>query len=127
VVPAVAQELRDAAAEDRKRREAERTSSHVGRLGGPTLTVMLNPMTVALYQRFDTPGIAPRERFEHWRSWYSQAVDAPTAYVVSEADHSVAPIDVATNTPGDSDRGRPESAGSRSHTGRQDGVRRQRE
>ena len=35
-------------------------------------------MTGALYQRFDTPAIAPPERFEHWRSWYSQAVDAPT-------------------------------------------------
>ena len=35
-------------------------------------------MTVARYQRFETPEIAPRERFEYWRSWYSQAVDAPT-------------------------------------------------
>ncbi len=31
-----------------------------------------------MYQRFDTPGIAPAERFEYWRSWYSLAVDAPT-------------------------------------------------
>jgi AraC-like DNA-binding protein len=29
------------------------------------------------YQRFDTPGMAPRDRFEYWRTWYSQAVDAP--------------------------------------------------
>ena len=29
------------------------------------------------YQRFDTPGIMPSERFEYWRSWYSQAVDVP--------------------------------------------------
>ena len=34
-------------------------------------------MTGARYERFDTPGIAPGERFEYWRSWYSQAVDAP--------------------------------------------------
>jgi AraC-like DNA-binding protein len=34
-------------------------------------------MTGALYQRFGTPGIAPGERFEYWRSWYSLAVDAP--------------------------------------------------
>ena len=35
-------------------------------------------MTVTTYQRFDTPAIAPEERFEYWRSWFSQAVDAPT-------------------------------------------------
>jgi AraC-like DNA-binding protein len=29
------------------------------------------------YQRFDTPGIAPGERFEYWRTWYSLAVDGP--------------------------------------------------
>jgi AraC-like DNA-binding protein len=34
-------------------------------------------MTGALYQRFETPGIAARERFEYWRNWYSLAVDAP--------------------------------------------------
>ena len=34
-------------------------------------------MTVATYQRFETPGVSPGERFEYWRSWYSQAVDAP--------------------------------------------------
>jgi AraC-like DNA-binding protein len=34
-------------------------------------------MRSAVYQRFDTPGIAPGERFEYWRSWYSLAVDAP--------------------------------------------------
>ncbi len=34
-------------------------------------------MTVASYQRFDTPGIAAGERFEYWRSWFSLAVDAP--------------------------------------------------
>ena len=32
----------------------------------------------ARYQRFDTaPGTGPGERFEYWRSWYSQAVDGP--------------------------------------------------
>jgi AraC-like DNA-binding protein len=34
-------------------------------------------MTSELYQRFDTPGLAARDRFEYWREWYSQAVDAP--------------------------------------------------
>jgi AraC-like DNA-binding protein len=34
-------------------------------------------MTSGLYQRFDTPGIAANDRFEYWRSWYSQAIDAP--------------------------------------------------
>ena len=34
-------------------------------------------MTSERYQGFDTPGIAPGERFEYWRSWYSLAVDAP--------------------------------------------------
>jgi AraC-like DNA-binding protein len=29
------------------------------------------------YQRFDTPGMAARDRFEYWRTWYSRAVDAP--------------------------------------------------
>jgi AraC-like DNA-binding protein len=34
-------------------------------------------MTMTRHHRFDTPGIAPRERFDYWRGWYSQAVDAP--------------------------------------------------
>jgi AraC-like DNA-binding protein len=34
-------------------------------------------MTTGLYQRFDAPGIAARDRFEYWRSWYSDAVDGP--------------------------------------------------
>ena len=34
-------------------------------------------MISGLYQRFDTPGIAARDRFEYWRGWYSQAIDAP--------------------------------------------------
>jgi AraC-like DNA-binding protein len=29
------------------------------------------------YHRFDTPGIALSERFDYWRTWYSQAVDVP--------------------------------------------------
>jgi AraC-like DNA-binding protein len=33
--------------------------------------------TMMEYQRFDTPGIVPSERFEYWRTWYSQAVDGP--------------------------------------------------
>jgi AraC-like DNA-binding protein len=33
--------------------------------------------TTMEYQRFDTPAIAPSERFEYWRTWYSQAVDGP--------------------------------------------------
>lgn len=32
---------------------------------------------MAEYMRFDTPGLTPVERFEFWRSWYSQAVDVP--------------------------------------------------
>jgi AraC-like DNA-binding protein len=32
-------------------------------------------MTIGLYQRFDTPAIAPRDRFEYWRDSYSKAVD----------------------------------------------------
>lgn len=31
-----------------------------------------------IYQRFGTPGVAPGDRFEYWRSWLSAAVDAPT-------------------------------------------------
>ena len=34
-------------------------------------------MTSGLYQRFDTPGFAARDRFEYWRGWYSQAIDVP--------------------------------------------------
>ena len=34
-------------------------------------------MTTGLYQRFDAPGIAARDRFEYWRTWYSDAVDGP--------------------------------------------------
>lgn len=34
-------------------------------------------MSATVYQRFHTPGVAPGERFEYWRSWYSRAVDAP--------------------------------------------------
>ena len=34
-------------------------------------------MTNVLYQRFDTPGLAARDRFEYWRDWCSQAVDVP--------------------------------------------------
>ncbi len=34
-------------------------------------------MTTGPYQRFDTPGIAAGDRFEYWRGWYSQAIDAP--------------------------------------------------
>ena len=34
-------------------------------------------MTTALYQRFDTPGMVARDRFEYWRGWYSQAIDVP--------------------------------------------------
>ncbi len=34
-------------------------------------------MTTELYQRFETPGLAARDRFEYWRAWYSQAVDVP--------------------------------------------------
>src|ERR671937_725757 len=34
-------------------------------------------MTSGFYQRFDTPGIAAGDRFEYWRGWYSQAIDAP--------------------------------------------------
>jgi AraC-like DNA-binding protein len=35
-------------------------------------------MTAApCYQRFGTPGVTPRDRFEYWRTWYSQAVDVP--------------------------------------------------
>lgn len=29
------------------------------------------------YEFFGTPGIDPRDRFEYWRTWYSQAVDVP--------------------------------------------------
>lgn len=29
------------------------------------------------YQHFATSGIAARDRFDYWRTWYSQAVDAP--------------------------------------------------
>ena len=34
-------------------------------------------MTTGKYQRFETPGISPGERFEYWRNWYSEAIDAP--------------------------------------------------
>jgi AraC-like DNA-binding protein len=34
-------------------------------------------MTYGHYQRFDTPGLAARDRFEYWRGWYSQAIDGP--------------------------------------------------
>lgn len=34
-------------------------------------------MTNVLYHRFDTSGIAVRDRFEYWRDWCSQAVDLP--------------------------------------------------
>jgi AraC-like DNA-binding protein len=34
-------------------------------------------MTSGLYQRFDTPGMAARDRFEYWRGWYSEAIDVP--------------------------------------------------
>jgi AraC-like DNA-binding protein len=30
-----------------------------------------------VYQRFDTPGVEPAERFEYWRTWYSKAIDVP--------------------------------------------------
>lgn len=30
-----------------------------------------------MYQRFGTPGVAPADRFEFWRTWFSAAVDAP--------------------------------------------------
>lgn len=33
--------------------------------------------TTSWYQRFDTPGIAVGERFDYWRTWYSEAVDTP--------------------------------------------------
>jgi AraC-like DNA-binding protein len=34
-------------------------------------------MTSGHYQRFDTPGMRARDRFEYWRDWYSRAIDAP--------------------------------------------------
>jgi AraC-like DNA-binding protein len=34
-------------------------------------------MPMGPYQRFDTPGMAARDRFEYWRGWYSQAIDSP--------------------------------------------------
>lgn len=34
-------------------------------------------MTDGLYQRFDMPGIAARDRFEYWRDWRSQAIGVP--------------------------------------------------
>jgi len=37
------------------------------------------PMTIPRHLRFDTPEIAAGDRFEYWRSWFSQAIDAPTA------------------------------------------------
>lgn len=32
---------------------------------------------VARFQRFDSHGVSPVERFEYWRTWYSEAVDTP--------------------------------------------------
>ena len=34
-------------------------------------------MTDVLYQRFDTPGLAARDRFAYWRDWCAQAIDVP--------------------------------------------------
>lgn len=34
-------------------------------------------MAIAHYQRFDTPGISARDRFEYWRTWYSETIDVP--------------------------------------------------
>ena len=34
-------------------------------------------MTTGIYQRFDTPQLAERDRFEYWRDWYSRAIDVP--------------------------------------------------
>ena len=34
-------------------------------------------VTGGLYQRFDAPGLAARDRFEYWRGWYSDAIDVP--------------------------------------------------
>ncbi len=31
----------------------------------------------ASYQRFETPGVRARERFDYWRTWFSEAVDSP--------------------------------------------------
>ncbi len=32
---------------------------------------------VCEYQRFDTAGVPPRDRFDYWRTWYGEAVDVP--------------------------------------------------